>query len=65
MTKVLSVLTSDGVMVFNSVTSPKVPTDSRPLWDEACTSLGLQQDKPLQIQLNDYNPIEILRCRRK
>lgn len=65
MTKVLSVLTSDGVMAFNRVTSPKVPTDSRPLWDEACTSLGLQQDKPLQIQLNDYNPIEILRCRRK
>lgn len=65
MTKVLSVLTDDGVMVFNSVTSPKVPADSRPLWDEACTSLGLQQDKPLQIQLNDYNPIEILRCRRR
>ena len=64
MEKVLTVLADDGIIVFNSVTSPKVPVDSRKLWQEACTALGLQQDEPLRIQLNNYNPIEILRCRK-
>ena len=64
MAKVLTVLTPDGVIVFNSVTSPVVTqmTDrksSRQLWDEACTELHLCQADPLRIQLNDYNPIEI------
>jgi precorrin-6Y C5,15-methyltransferase (decarboxylating) len=60
MQKVLTVLTDDGIIVFNSVTSPKVPANSHALWDEACRDLGLQQGNPLHIQLNDYNPIEIL-----
>ena len=64
MAKVLTVLNPDGIMVFNSVTSPKVPVNSRLLWDNACLELGLQQEEPLRIQLNDYNPIEILRCKR-
>ncbi|MBO7045609.1 MAG: precorrin-6y C5,15-methyltransferase (decarboxylating) subunit CbiE [Prevotella sp.] len=64
MAKVLTVLTPDGVIVFNSVTSPVVTqmTDrksSRQLWDEACIELHLCQTDPLRIQLNDYNPIEI------
>ena len=62
MAKVLTVLTDDGIIVFNSVTSPKVPTDSRQLWDEACAALNLRQAPPLRIQLNDYNPIEILKA---
>lgn len=67
MAKVMTVLTPDGVIVFNSVTSPVVTqmTDrpsSRQLWDEACTTLNLSQEPPLQIQLNDYNPIEILKA---
>ena len=62
-----AVLAPDGVIVFNSVTSPVVSkmTDrpgSRQLWDEACASLHLSQEPPLQIQLNDYNPIEILKA---
>ena len=64
MAKVLTVLAPDGVIVFNSVTSPKVPTNSRQLWNEACEELGLQQEEPLRIQLNDYNPIEILKAHR-
>lgn len=64
MEKVLTVLAEDGVIVFNSVSSPKVPVNSRLLWDEACEELGLKQDAPTRIQLNDYNPIEILRCRK-
>ena len=64
MAKVLTVLAPDGIIVFNSVTSPKVPTNSRQLWDEACEDLGLQQEEPLRIQLNDYNPIEILKAHR-
>ncbi|UKK47766.1 precorrin-6y C5,15-methyltransferase (decarboxylating) subunit CbiE [Prevotella sp. E9-3] len=60
MEKVLTVLADDGIIVFNSVTSPKVPTNSRALWDEACRDLGLRQGEPLHIHLNDYNPIDIL-----
>lgn len=62
--KVLTALTDDGIIVFNSVTSPKVSADSHQLWDEACMELGLKQEAPLRIQLNDYNPIEILKCSR-
>jgi precorrin-6Y C5,15-methyltransferase (decarboxylating) len=62
MARVLTVLTDDGVIVFNSVTSSVVAkmTDrpsSRQQWDEACEKLGLHQGAPLRIQLNDYNPI--------
>ena len=68
MAKLLSVLAPDGVIVFNSVSSPVVDkmTDrpsSRQLWNEACLALHFTQDPPLQIQLNDYNPIEILKAR--
>ena len=62
MAKVLTVLSPGGVIVFNSVTSPKVPTNSRQLWDEACAALSLRQAPPLHIQLNDNNPIEILKA---
>ena len=70
MVKVMTVLAPDGVIVFNSVTSPVVSkmTDrpgSRQLWDEACTALHLSQEPPLQLQLNDYNPIEILKASHK
>ena len=62
--KVLTVLTDDGIIVFNSVTSPMVHTDSHKLWDEVCEEFNLKQEAPLRIQLNDYNPIEILKCKR-
>jgi precorrin-6Y C5,15-methyltransferase (decarboxylating) len=64
MEKVLTVLTDDGIIVFNSVSSPKVTTDSLQLWNEACEALGLRQEPPLRIQLNDFNPIVICKCRR-
>ena len=64
MNKVLTVLTDDGIIVFNSVVAPKVTVDSKKLWDEACKSLGLQQLPPLHIQLNDNHPITILKCKR-
>ena len=64
MAKVLTVLSEDGVIVFNSVISPKVPIDSRRLWNEACQDFGLRQEPPLHIKLNDYNPIEILKVQK-
>ncbi len=64
MVKVLTVLAPEGVIVMNSVVAPKVLTDSRQLWDEACAELGLRHDPPIRIQLNDNHPITILRCRR-
>ena len=65
--KILTVVTPDGVIVFNSVTSSVVAqmTDrpsSRQQWDEACEELHLRQTKPTKIVLDDYNPIEILRA---
>ena len=70
MAKVMTVLAPDGVIVFNSVTSPVVSKTtgrpgSRQLWDEACSALHLSQEPPLQLQLNDYNPIEILKASHK
>ena len=64
MKKVLTVMDDDGIIVFNSVVAPKVLTDSQKLWDEACEELGLKQDAPIHIQLNDNHPITILKCRR-
>ena len=64
MEKVLTVLAPDGVIVMNSVVAPKVTTDSRKLWNEACQELGLQQEPPLHIQLNYHHPITILKCKR-
>ena len=60
--RVLSVLTNDGVIVFNSVVAPKVIIDSQKLWNDACMELGLHQQPPLHIQLNDNHPITILKC---
>ena len=62
--KVLTVLTNDGVIVFNSVVAPRVTIDSQKLWNEACLELGLHQEPPLHIQLNNNHPITILKCRR-
>ena len=69
MDKVLAVLAPGGVNVFNSVTSSVVEQmierkSSRELWDEACRELGLQQEPPLRIQLNNYNTIEVLKVKR-
>ena len=62
MSKVLTVLAPGGVIVFNSVSSPHVPADSRQLWDEACAALSLRQAPPLHVQLNNHNPIDILKA---
>ena len=64
MEKVLTVLAPDGIIVFNSVIAPKVTTDSRQLWDDACEALSLRQEEPIRIQLNDHHPITILKCKR-
>ena len=64
MAKVLTVLAPDGVIVMNSVVAPKVIRDSQELWNDACAELGLRQEPPLHIQLDDNHPITILKCRR-
>ena len=65
MAKVCQYLAPDGVIVMNSVKAPLVKTDSHRLWDEACRELGLTQEPPTRIILNENHPIEILKCRRK
>ena len=69
MAKVLTVLAPDGCIVTNSVTSAVVEQltsrpDSKTLFEAACAELGLTMEPSLHITLNDYNPIEILKCRR-
>ena len=60
--KVLTVLVADGIIVMNSVKAPKVTTDSHQLWDEACTELGLKQEPPMRIIIDEHHPIEILKA---
>jgi len=60
--KVLRYLAPGSVIVMNSVKAPLVKTDSHRLWDEACRELGLQQEPPLHIQLDDHHPITILKA---
>ena len=62
MTKVLTVLADDGCIVMNSVKAPKVLTDSHQLWDEACLELGLKQEPPMRIIIDEHHPIEILKA---
>jgi len=65
MAKVEKILAPGGVMVMNSVKAPLVKTDSHQLWDEACAELGLQQEPPTRILLDDHHPIEILKAVKK
>ena len=60
--KVLTVLADDGIIVMNSVKAPKVTTDSHLLWDEACAELGLKQEPPMRIIIDEHHPIEILKA---
>ena len=60
--KVMTVLAPDGIIVMNSVKAPKVTTDSHLLWDEVCLELGLKQETPTRIILNENHPIEILKA---
>ena len=69
MAKVRDVLLPGGCIVTNSVSSPVVQrmTDrrsSKVLFHEACVELRLKEETPIHIQLNDYNPIDILKCRK-
>ena len=60
--KVKTVLADNGCIVMNSVKAPLVKTDSHQLWDEACQELGMKQELPTRIILNDNHPIEILKA---
>lgn len=64
MEKALRYLAPSGVIVMNSVTAPKVLTDSHQLWDEACRNLGLIQEPPMRIVIDEHHPIEILKAHR-
>ena len=70
MRKVTEVLTDDGCIVMNSVTSAVVEQathriSSKDLFEQACKELDLRAETPLRIKLNDYNTIEILKCKKQ
>ncbi len=65
--KVWKVLQPGGCIVTNSVSSPVVQhmTDrpsSKVLFNEACRQIGVEEESPVHILLNDNNPIDILKC---
>jgi len=62
MAKALTVMADDGCIVMNSVKAPLVKTDSHQLWDEACQELGLQQEPPMRIVIDEHHPIIILKA---
>ena len=64
MAKACRYLRPGGVIVMNAVTvSPNAPVaPSRLLFDEACRELGLIQHPAMHIEINDYHPIDILKC---
>ena len=62
MSKVKTVLADNGCIVMNSVKAPLVKTDSHQMWNEACEELGLKQEPPTKIILNENHPIEILKA---
>ena len=62
--KVLQYLNPGGCIVMNSVKAPKVLTDSHKLWDQACQKLGLTQELPIRIVIDEHHPIEILICKK-
>ncbi len=64
MAKVLTVLAPGGCIVMNSVTSAAVHTDSHQLFNQACEELGLTQEPPMRIVIDNNNPIVILKCRK-
>ena len=64
MAKVCRHLRPGGVIVMNAVTVGRdVPVaPSRLLFEEACRELSLRQHPAMHIEINDYHPIDILKC---
>ena len=57
MKKVKEYLLPGGVIVMNSVTA-----ESRKTFEEAAAEYGMELSTAQHIQLNEYNPIDILKC---
>ena len=57
MAKAANYLNNGGCIVMNSVTA-----ESRRQFEETCRDLCLTYQPPLHLQVNDYNPIDILKC---
>lgn len=62
MRKVYAHLTPGGCMVFNSVTSNLVAAGSREDFIRTANSLGMKLEEPLHIELDNNNPIDILKA---
>lgn len=62
MRKVYDHLTSGGCIVFNSVTSNLVAAGSRDDFIRIANSLGLKVAEPIHIELDNNNPIDILKA---
>ena len=57
MSKAVKFLSPGGCIVMNSVSE-----SSKAMFEEVCPTLGLHMHPPMRIVLDNYNPIEILKC---
>lgn len=55
--KIMSVLNPDGVIVFNSVSD-----ESRQLFMDAIESNNLKLDQSIVVKVDDFNAIDVMRC---
>ena len=49
-------------LLIRSYWSQAEPEEGLYFWDEACQTLGLKQSTPLRVQIDQHNPIEILKA---
>jgi len=57
--KIANYLMDDGTVVMNSVTE-----QSRSAFVDACKAVGFSIEKSHHVSVDDYNPIEIMKCRK-
>ena len=62
MRKVYAHLSPGGCIVFNSVTSNLVAAGSKESFISVANSLGMSMDEPMHIELDNNNPIDILKA---
>ncbi len=62
MRKVYAHLSPGGCIVFNSVTSNLVAAGSKESFMSVANSLGMSMDEPMHIELDNNNPIDILKA---
>lgn len=67
--KAVSYLSPGGVVVYNcvlpeSITDERIRKDSRQIFEDTAIRLGMELCTPQCVTINDYHPIQILKCKK-